>query len=737
MERRQRAEALARLLQATQQTAMPGVFGLDTGRHAELEWGVSTFIARLLALSTPAADLQSLAFFQLTPPQREALASLKERLLIAEVYGRDALTTQARLVVSGNASTSLSPTELAVLRALAEVPEPERWVSREHAALAHTSHAVAYPRTPDLTKLAELGVLRPRDPEGFVVTFNGRYDDRWREPSARAAAIFWETGKGAEQSDVQWLRDWLDRVAMTHWSDAPAVMSQDGRARFLDAARDAILYEPDLQCSWQREAERLRMEQSDSAQAMTFELSATESATPLARYRQYKRRFRRWISHHGGREEITELIGAVIRHDDGAGAHPCARIQALIRGSDQRPFLVYWVPFALSARPAALAWCFTHDDLAAFAAALILDFDMAEETSWIGGEERTERQLEQRITLWDLAMRVLLSEVTSARVESLATALVEVLHTVADTVMARRLLDNRHAAVERRGLETILDHTWKAIQSARFTHQESWGPGLVSSRPHVLAHLARPLFSQLTNATEHEKPDHANFPYATMGLLVRLREVVHDVRHSAPATRDIPTDREIASSIVARYRSEIDRELVESGIHVSPVTYTDDQPDLARLPWGVLAHALYGTPEFDQLLHPVVFQDRIRQIPSAAARVTTATRFRPADADLTQAWANKLRLHLRVLLAAHAQLQQPAAPAMLIDAIEVEIHEILVTHIRDDVVAGTLKLFHRLNAFGAHTTTLAVATAEALNRFTPVRRAAVYGSWIDEHERGC
>lgn len=98
-----------------------------------------------------------------------------------------------------------------MLRALADVPEPERWVSQTDAARAHASHASTYPRTPDLRELVALGVLRPRSPQCFVLALSGEVG-RWRETVLRAAAILWETGPGTERSDVQWLRDWIDRV---------------------------------------------------------------------------------------------------------------------------------------------------------------------------------------------------------------------------------------------------------------------------------------------------------------------------------------------------------------------------------------------------------------------------------------------------------------------------------------------------------------------------------------------
>lgn len=269
-------------------------------------------------------------------------------------------------------------------------------------------------------------------------------------------------------------------------------MSHAGRARFLDAATQAILREPDLRCSWQREDLRLRMEQSEPFQVEPIEMPASGPLTALGRYQQYERRFHRRITHHGGREEIAELIGAVVRHDDATGTSPCARIHALIRGSDERPFLAYWVPFVLQARPAAIAWCLTHDDLAAFAAHLLLELQIAEETTWIGGQERIERQLEQRIALWDTAMRVIFSEVTIERVEALSAALAEILQTVAVAAITRRLLDEEFVASN-----ALPDWTLIAVEPYECTLQPAPGASIAVLRayyttlrgPHTVFHL--------------------------------------------------------------------------------------------------------------------------------------------------------------------------------------------------------------------------------------------------------
>src|SRR5437868_5779832 len=99
MERRQRAEALARRLGATRAPSSLDARANDTSRQAELAWGASALLARLLALATPGTAYHPPAMFHLAPCQLVgALASLKDRLLISDVFGRTNLGTGARLI---------------------------------------------------------------------------------------------------------------------------------------------------------------------------------------------------------------------------------------------------------------------------------------------------------------------------------------------------------------------------------------------------------------------------------------------------------------------------------------------------------------------------------------------------------------------------------------------------------------------------------------------------------------
>lgn len=718
MERRQRAAAFARLLKGTQ--AEPADFHLDNenSRRAEIEWGASTLIVQLLLRAVQAPGRAAVpSMFEDTanvPELVEAFASLKNKLLISDVFGRIGLNSGAWSIARSRDATSVSASELEVLRMLAAVPEPARRISRADVERARESHSGMYPLAPDLTRLVGLGVLRADGADGFFVSLDGEILG-WRETTLRAAAILWECGPRGDRSDVDWLREWIDRVAMIDWSDAPRAMTHGGRARFLDAATVAILQEPALICSWQREQLRLRLAENHEARPEQSETPGTGPSSPLDRYRHYQELFRNPWNAHRGHEEIVKLLGAVIRWDPGSGdvVEPGKRIVELLRAGSERPFLSHWVPWlVLHAGAAGIAWCLLHDDLAALGCGLILELEIAEESTWIDGMERIQRGMEQRLSLWEVGMRVMFAEATHGRTQGIALAIAKILQIATKASMIRILLDSNHAAEEQRGLESILDRTLYAIREARCSQVVNPGAGLASFRPKLLPHIARPMFAQIASAQDPEKHGSVCFPLATMRLLARLLEVMEEARLAAPEVRTIPTNHEIAMAIMTRYCGEFGRDLAVDNSDTERVVHVFDEPGLASLPWGAIALALADSPELASLLRPVEFRERIRAIPATAARVFARNRDVPRSihprpqppttaslqADLTQAWANKLRLHLRVLLAAHEQLRQIKAPDALSDALEGEILEVIHSQRQDDIAAGALQVFRRLGS---------------------------------------
>lgn len=736
MERRQRAEAFARLLKGTQSEPPDFHLANERSRRAEIDWDASTLVVQLLSRALPAPGrAAATSMFEHRPNASElanTFASLKEKLLIVEVFGRTTLANAAWRIARAQDAVSVSTSEVEMLRELAELPQPARRISRVDVDSILRSHSTTYPLTPDLMALVGLGVLRPDGPDGFFIALEGEMLG-WRETTLRAAAILWERGPRGNLSGVAWLREWIDRVAMLDWSDAPRAMTHSGRSHFLDAAMTVILHEPTLRCNWQCEQLRLRMEEDEEYRSSPNEDHWSEPSSPLWRYRRYGKMFRSPRNAHRGLEEIVGLISAVVRCDSGANDvdEPGKRIVELLRAGSDRPFLSYWVPWLLHSRPAGIAWCLLHDDLAALGCGLILELQMAEESIWAAGIERIQREMEQRVSLWELGMRVLFSEVTHERVPGLASTIAEVLQLAIEASMSRRLLDSGHAAEEQRGLESILDRTLFAIREAKCGQVLSPGAGLASFRSKLLPQIARPVFVRLDQTQTHERGSSLRFPLATMRLLARWLEVTEEAALAAVGEGDIPASHEIATAVMTRYCSEFDRELGVDEGGLASVIHVLDEPALPSLPWGSIALALAGSDRLNSLLRPVDFRTRIREIPTRAARVVARNRLDDPQADLASAWANKLRLHLRTLLAVHAQLWQIRAPLELLEAIEHEILEILLNQRQDDVTAGTLQVFKRLGVFGMDVDGLAVAAAEELNRFSDSLRTTSYLSWID------
>ena len=230
---------------------------------------------------------------------------------------------------------------MAILKRIVQdgVPDLGPRLSRDDANRVRDAHAVAFPETPSLARLMELGVLAQVD-GGLELLLEGRAG-AWGVSLVRAAALLWEEGLRAGRSGRTWLRAWLDRVeTIGNWANAPSAMLREARDCFLDAAMEVLLAEPDLARSWQDEELRLCMEQDNPFEILRRIPSGfPPPPTPLARYRRYEHCFRYLKSLHGLRHELIALMGAIVRNDSFAGPpnERCRRIRQLIRAGDKSP----------------------------------------------------------------------------------------------------------------------------------------------------------------------------------------------------------------------------------------------------------------------------------------------------------------------------------------------------------------------------------------------------------------
>jgi hypothetical protein len=696
------------------------------GLRVEHAWGASVLLARLLAVATPPAS--RLADLSIEQP---ALASLKQRALVVEIFGRIKTPLDEPALDAEDPALSLSPGETEILKRIfqEQIPDRDLRLSLDDASRLREAHAAAFPGTPTLTQLMHQGALTQVDGD-LELRLVGR-GGAWGETLVRAAALFWEDGLRADRSDTMWLRAWLDRVeTISDWGSAPRAMLPEARERFLDAAMEVLLAEPDLRRSWQDEESRLRTEKDvpfSAPRRVRSELPL--SATPLARYRRYERAFRHLRDLRGLRDELTSLMSAVVQNDSLAGAPNarCRRIRELIRAGDERPFLAYWVPWlVVHARPGAIAWCLYDDTLAALGAALVMELEIAEECTHIGGIERTRRHFEQRIAAWEGATRVLFAETSVEREPAIAAFSSEILQWLASDAVPHEQ-PSEYQQEQQRLAAAALERFVDALRTATCSLLVHPGGGR-QYRPKLLPYVAKPIFEAIGSVTSEERAL-VRFPLGTLQLLATWLDLVGEARLSPSTVPDnqIPTQREVALALLRLYRQELGREVQEierdGERTLEPVVAAGDEQSPATLPWGTIAMALERN-DAEALLQPVDFGTRIRAIPEKSAGVARAAN------DLRQAWASKLRTHLRILITAHQGMSERAEHQELRARLEVAIIERLSSN-REDIPGGTLRFFERYGRFSEGVNELATATAKALNRFSDARRADAYAAWID------
>src|SRR5258708_23250003 len=162
----------------------------------------------------------------------------------------------------------------------------------------------------------------------------------------------------------------------------------------------------------------------------------------------------------------------------------------------------------------------------------------------------------------------------------------------------------------------------------------------------------------------------------------------------------------MAEAITSIYSSVLNQATAPTGNgNEGVVSWSDDQPHIARLSWEDVAVSLARANRIELLIKPVDFPGGIRSIvtspavPIGIAAGDPAEIRRYTEYDRIRAWGNKLRLHLRVLLAIHSRilgqgpLLAPDLRVALLQRVEEEIHALLATHAVTDLKSGTLDLF--------------------------------------------
>jgi len=288
----------------------------------------------------------------------------------------------------------------------------------------------------------------------------------------------------------------------------------------------------------------------------------------------------------------------------------------------------------------------------------------------------------------------------------------------------------RKVASSKQRLEQMYDGIARTRLRARYSDQYGVrSPTLLSVMSgrlldRLVAHARRP----------RELPFQASMPMAELRVLCWLLVETEKLSAEPFADLPVPAPAEVARSIVMLYLAELDREYSEAVPgKIDVVTWHARPSGIEQLPWAKVFSALEHDG-LQALLTAVDFEGRNRQIPAPRTGVLSTPMKEPEDAkiwaqeNLRLAWREKLRLHLRVLLAAQEKLPESSTRI----AIERRIAELLACHAREDFARGTLDMFERDigEVERDHPAALAEQAAAAMNRFSDETRKNSAQMWI-------
>lgn len=290
-------------------------------------------------------------------------------------------------------------------------------------------HRTAFPRTPQLQELIDVGFVERRD-AGYLLTLRNR-NRAWQALGARIAARLWIDLKEGDPS--QRFAQWLERVEeLEAWHEAPGHLGSLSRHSLLDEALKAACSEPRLS-GWAEELKRSGHHDDfkdrlppDGPKTIleAFELAqAIEKATLDVRFNLGT-----------GRDLVRALIALIVRHDDGDGAYAArfVRIKTLLSESKAKPLFAEAVPWTVaSARPEALPWLLADSEFLPLASQLTLALNLERlDCMWEAWEHRAKTQEENRERIWRAAMSVINETLRTLPAEEFADVVAEVVELV-------------------------------------------------------------------------------------------------------------------------------------------------------------------------------------------------------------------------------------------------------------------------------------------------------------------
>ena len=421
------AEALRRESppERTQRTVHPG----------DSAWAASFFLCRLLcaAPAPPRIDrarAQSILAEHGCPdflPNAERRTWIRFVLDVAMIPGRvrSALRTDR---LDGDLPM-LRALEKQALLALSDAIEQrhEFRLTRAKATELRDLHAQAHAETPSMDALVELKVFMPASEESVTLPiFDNEVKGPWVELRPVVLARFWEaTVRNASlASDDARLLAWLDVSSHAYFpSDAVAQMEEKARNKFVRAAFERILVEPDLQ-GRKRELERIRWERDwDSRGRWSTPRPPGGEASVLARYRWWVQVDNGMIR-HDCRHTLTNLIYVVVKYDDAWGS----RSTRLLDASERMPYLAREIPSCARSIPGLMAALVAHPTTASLGMELLDGFSVdrrseahIEYVKWTASENAI------RAYLWTHGLHLFTSTMAGASAKARAHAWAQIL----------------------------------------------------------------------------------------------------------------------------------------------------------------------------------------------------------------------------------------------------------------------------------------------------------------------
>ncbi|MFH1922938.1 MAG: hypothetical protein ABIP48_23995, partial [Planctomycetota bacterium] len=382
-------------------------------------------------------------------------------------------------------------------------------------------HRNAHPQTPSLEELREQELFDEKSPDqhgNLVLTANQGY---WAHLVPRASAYFWEQCLADESLPdyLARLHLWLHHTSSLHHAgECLVALKAESRHRFLDAAKDLILRDPDL-ADPTSELEKLKWESRYAFQEgipQPIEAYPPQDATHVDRFRwadESERRLGHEIQAQRCRHRIDELVGLIVRYDDAHTGYKdrYQRTRDLLAGLPKRPYLAIILPEMLyRARPDALAWLLLEPSTADLSLLLFDKLSLPTSISSLASshlsvERRRQDLLDQ---IWEDAIEI--------------AAFVYVTHSDADAV-SKSIFAVIHYLAEQAELQAWRNQEILLLRRQRLGVRLRSVVDRLAGETRFQSDFVRPIVERIGAIACNEKgPPHGPLPNAELRLLLSL-----------------------------------------------------------------------------------------------------------------------------------------------------------------------------------------------------------------------